>query len=121
MLEESRAELLGVLKDWEAGDRWALVEAAEALEARLLGAGQLPLEATPPDLGGLMKVALDVLSHAHHQCVLPRDRPAIAELLSASPGAEGRAMRDFDAYWCRVDFDGREDDATRYWFGTNAP
>lgn len=122
-LEEARRRAQELLREWKtdsAEHRWLLVERAEAIEDELHKAGVLDTDTPGSGLAALVDAVYSVLAAAHHQHFLPEDVPIAQEVLAASPGNEGEALRRFNEYWDDVDSDERASRSSDFWFKDGA-
>lgn len=109
------SEFVDHLKRWSTAtleERWALVEWAEDIEEEL--------EETSRDEPATqrLRAALDIVAIGPAQFFLPKDVPAVLALLESRDNEAAEALHRFEQYWKSVDFDAREAEVQRFWFGS---
>lgn len=122
-LDFARQRAIELLENWDTSSmegRWHLVDQSEAIEQNLLESGVLRRDGMDVGPAAIVEAAYDIIASAHHQRFLPEDVPVVLELLRSDAGKENSALRMFDEYWERVDFEARERPAQRFWFDQDA-
>lgn len=118
-LEDARAELARVLSEWEAGSLetpWHVQDTAEEVERQFQERRLLRSQKEIGGIAAIVHAALDLLTNAQAQYVLPADIPTFKVLLTAAPGTETAAIETYRRYWEAVDYGARQAAMEQEWF-----
>ena len=64
-----------------------------------------------------MDNVLGQLTNAQAQFVFPKDIDVMLALLQASGEKLPEAVREYEKYWSTLDYNARESEVKKYWFG----
>ena len=119
-LEQAREKLITLLQRWKAGkvnDSWHVQVDAENIEKKLIERGLIGLGNERRGLAPQVDNVLGQLANAQAQFVLPIDIDVMLELLEASGEEYPEAIKKYEKYWNTLDYDARESEVKKYWFG----
>ncbi|HXA29907.1 MAG TPA: hypothetical protein VN193_14295 [Candidatus Angelobacter sp.] len=104
----SREALVGMVKEWMAGERStrSVHEWAEELEHAHVYSPEYALG--PPQVDPIASEVLLRLSFLNVELITPEDGPAILAFLGASPEDTSAAWEAWRAYWNSLDLDKRK-------------
>ena len=119
-LEKAQDNLISLLQRWKAGeleDSRHIQDDAETIEEKLIERGLIDIGNESEGLAAQVDNVLGQLTNAQAQFVLPIDIDIMLTLLNASGEGIPEAIKTHEKYWNALDYDARESEVKKYWFG----